>query len=77
MIINIDFRQQKITELFLENNVVLTSEVKEVLVDYYTNNYDRVRTNIVDDELVGYEYHNLCAIEEMEPKVKDLKMCCR
>lgn len=77
MVANINFREQKITEVFPNKSVLLTKEVKDVLIDYYTKNYDRVLTNIVDDELVGWEYHNLCAIEEIEPKVKELKMCCR
>ena len=77
MIININFKEQKITEVFQNKGIKLSKELKSVFTDYYIENYDRVRTNIIDDELVGWEYHNLCTIEKMVPKVKELKVCAR
>lgn len=77
MIININFREQKITEVFPNKSVLLAKGGEAALTDYYVKNYDRVRTNVIDDELVGWEYDNLCTIEELVPKVKELKMCCR
>lgn len=69
----INFQKEKITDLISEGKFSLTEESENYLIDYYMSNYSKVCSNIIDDELVGFAYENLCKIEQMVPKVKQLR----
>lgn len=71
--IKINFQKDKIVDLINAGDFFITDFSKEILRRYYTNNYSKIMQNIIDDELVGFAYENLCVIEKLVPDVKQLK----
>ena len=71
--LKINFEKDKIVELINTGEFFVTDLSKEVMRKFYMNNYSKVKQNIIDEELVGYAYENLCAIEKLIPDVKQLR----